>query len=1077
MKRIYALMLAAACAICLAGCVKDSLSADEAIPQGEEMIICGTMGDLVEDGAQAAADTPDTRTQVRNTKEVWWNYTDRIAVFMSSNTTANEFTSTLTSGMSKTSYFSGTIKKTGSKYYVGYPYSGAEYSTSSDALSLRVSSAQTALSGSFYPNTLPSYGSFTSSSKNFTMKPAAGGLKFHVSRDDIKKVTFKGNNSEKVAGTVTVAKLSKTPDISRSSSGGSTSITLKRSGSTDNLVANKDYFIVITPGSLSKGFTITLTTEGGESLIVTSTKSRTIKAGVFGTLTKALDEYAVPIAQAVDMGLPSGTKWASFNVGASKPEEYGDYFAWGETQPKENYNWSTYKWSNGDKYTKYCTNSSYWDSSDPMDNKTILDPEDDAASANWGVSWRMPTDAEWTELKENCTWTWTDNYNGTGIAGRVVTSNITGYETKSIFLPAAGYRDYTNLSYVGSRGYFWSSSLYTNYPFRAGGVYFYSDGVSSYYGLRCNGSSVRPVYGKLVPVTSVSLPEKTINVGVGTSASCQVTFTPTNATDKTLTIQIANTSVASATYDSGTGAITINGLATGTTNMTVYASSGVSATCEIKVSIEPQFVDLGLPSGTKWASFNVGASKPEEYGDYFAWGEIQPKSDYSWSTYKWCNGDYNKLTKYCTDSSYWDGYYLIDNKTVLDSEDDAASANWEGFWRIPTDADWTELRENCTWTRTDNYNATSIKGYIVTGSNGNSIFLPFGGNRDNTDFYNVTSGGYYWSSSLNMDYPSRAWGVNFGSDGVSRFRLNRYYGFSVRPVFGKQYPVTTVSLSEQTINVGVGKSASCQVTIKPSNATEKSLNVKMADTNVASATYDSTTGTITIYGLAPGTTTVRAYASSGANASCEIKVFKEAQAVDMGLPSGTKWANWNVGATNPEEYGDYFAWGETKPKYNYEWSTYKWCKGDESLLTKYCTKDDNWGGEGSKDNKTALDPEDDAASAIWGGSWRMPTDEDWKELYDNCTLTWETDNSGIAGHSGLVVTASNGNSIFLPAGGCRDQTYIQDDGYYGYYWSSTLYSDSPAFAWYFRFSDNYSILYTLDYFQRSRGRTVRAVQP
>ena len=194
MKKIYALMLAAACAIFLAGCTREILVSDEAIVPGEEMIICGTMGDLVEDGSQAPADTPDTRTQVRNTKEVWWIYTDRIAVFMSTSTTASEFTSTLTSGMSKTSYFSGTLKKTGSKYYVGYPSGGAEYSTSSDGtLSLRVPSSQTAVSGSFSSNTLPSYGSFTSSSTDFTMKPVAGGLKFHVSRDDIKSVKFEGN--------------------------------------------------------------------------------------------------------------------------------------------------------------------------------------------------------------------------------------------------------------------------------------------------------------------------------------------------------------------------------------------------------------------------------------------------------------------------------------------------------------------------------------------------------------------------------------------------------------------------------------------------------------------------------------------------------------------------------------------------------------------------------------------------------------------------------------------------------------------------------------------------------------------
>ena len=781
MKRIYALMLAAACAICLAGCVKEILGADEAIAPETEMIICGTMGDLVEDGATATADTPDTRTQVRNTKEVWWNSGDQIAVFMSTSPTANKFTSTLTSGMSKTSYFSGTISKTGSKYYVGYPYSGAEYSTSSDALSLRVSSAQTALSGSFYPNTLPSYGSFTSSSKNFTMKPAAGGLKFHVSRDDIKSVKFEGNNGEKVAGTVTVAKLGKTPEISRGSSG-SSSIMFKRSGSTNNLVANKDYFIVITPGTLSKGFTITLTTEGGESLVVTSTKSRTIKAGVFGTLTKALDEY-VPSRQAVDLGLPSGTKWASFNVGASKPEEYGDYFAWGETEAKSEYSFSTYKHCNGsyNTLTKYNGNSDYGS----VDNKSLLDAEDDAACANWGGNWRMPTETEWEELMEYCTWDWMDNYNNTGIAGRLVTAS----NGNSIFLPAAGHKYNTGTQYVSSYCDYWSSSLSKgNNPLNAYVGSSFSGGIYVADGGRDLGCSVRPVSGKLVPVTSVSLPEKSINVGVGKTASCQVTFTPSNATDKSITVKFANTSIASATYDSGTGAITINGLATGTTNMTVYASSGVSATCEVKVVIEPEAVDLGLPSGTKWATFNVGANKPEDCGDYFAWGETEPKYNYDWSTYKLCKGYNDVITDYCPSdkSSYWGGTLSPDNKTVLDADDDAASANWGGSWRMPTYDDWVELRENCTWEWTDNYNETGMPGIKVSsnmpGYESKSIFLPAAGARSNTDFRDVGSDGRYWSSSLYTDSPDYAWYAYFNSDHVGRTDGERYDGFPVRPV-------------------------------------------------------------------------------------------------------------------------------------------------------------------------------------------------------------------------------------------------------------------------------------------------------
>ena len=188
----------------------------------------------------------------------------------------------------------------------------------------------------------------------------------------------------------------------------------------------------------------------------------------------------------VDLGL--SVKWATCNVGATKPEEYGDYFAWGETQPKSNYDWSTYKWCNGsyDRQTKYCTDSYYG----TVDNKTQLELSDDAVRANWGGSWRMPTDVELIELSEQCTWTWTTQ---NGVYGYKVTSKKSGYTNKSIFLPAAGYRYDSSLNYAGSYGYYWSSSLNTGSPYNACGLYFSSDDVSRDYDIRFYGHSVRPV--------------------------------------------------------------------------------------------------------------------------------------------------------------------------------------------------------------------------------------------------------------------------------------------------------------------------------------------------------------------------------------------------------------------------------------------------------------------------------------------------------------------------------------------------------------------------------------------------------
>ncbi len=191
--------------------------------------------------------------------------------------------------------------------------------------------------------------------------------------------------------------------------------------------------------------------------------------------------------------------------------------------------------------------------------------------------------------------------------------------------------------------------------------------------------------------------------------------------------------------------------------------------------------------------------------------------------------------------------------------------------------------------------------------------------------------------------------------------------------------------------------------------------------------------------------------------------------VDLGLPSGTLWATCNVGANAPEEYGDYFAWGETAPNdyYDWEWSNYKWCNGSERTMTKYCTNS-NYGYNGFVDNKTELDPEDDAAYVNWGPSWRMPTTEQQQELIDNCTSVWTTQN----GVNGRLFTGSNGNTLFLPAAGSRWES-LNDAGSHGFHWSRTLYSSRPYNAYLLDFGSDYI---HRPYYLRAMGLPVRAVR-
>ena len=348
----------------------------------------------------------------------------------------------------------------------------------------------------------------------------------------------------------------------------------------------------------------------------------------------------------VDLGLPSGLKWATCNVGATAPEEYGNYYAWGEVNTKEDYTESTsltYGMELGD---------------------ISGNPQYDAATANWGGTWRMPTSEEFQELLDNCTWEWM-TYNGKN------GYKVTGSNGNYIFLPAAGCRDGTSLYHVGSLGYYWSST-----PYDTGRACYLDFGSGSHGTLwlsRYYGRSVRPVKSSQPAVSA---------------------------------------------YES---------------------------------------VDLGLPSGLKWATCNVGATAPEEYGNYYAWGEIGTKNKYSEST-SLTNG--MELGDISGNPAY-----------------DAAAANWGGTWRMPTKAEFDKLIANCTWTWTTR---NGVNGYLVTGPNGNSIFLPAAGLRSGTSLYSDGSQGLYLGSTP-YDTDSACY-LNFGSvyHGTGWYR--RHYGQSVRPV-------------------------------------------------------------------------------------------------------------------------------------------------------------------------------------------------------------------------------------------------------------------------------------------------------
>jgi hypothetical protein len=195
------------------------------------------------------------------------------------------------------------------------------------------------------------------------------------------------------------------------------------------------------------------------------------------------------------------------------------------------------------------------------------------------------------------------------------------------------------------------------------------------------------------------------------------------------------------------------------------------------------YVDLGLPSGTLWATCNIGANSPEDYGDYFAWGETEGyysgKVDFDWNSYKWCYDSGSKLTKYCD----FYGYGTVDNKIELELEDDAAYVNWGPKWSMPSYKQFRELINN-EYTNTEWTSLNRIYGIKITSKkNYNSIFLPAAGLSSNSSLDYIGTYGRYWSCNLQSGFPDSAYYLQFSLDGVNISTDGRCCGYSVRPVY------------------------------------------------------------------------------------------------------------------------------------------------------------------------------------------------------------------------------------------------------------------------------------------------------
>ena len=1031
----------------------------------------------------------ETRTQLQQDGSVFWNPGDCINVFYGSLSGKFASSNTEPSDYAEFTGLLGSFTLDGETEFVAaYPYS-EQTSLSDGTLRVSLPSEQVAVEGSFADDLFISVAK--SKDYNLYFYNVCGGVKFSVADEGIKKVVFRGNGGESLAGRLAVGFSDGKPQVS-DIDGGKTSVTLTAPDD-GTFKPGAFYYFVLAPQALQNGYTMAFYSDVLEGTVSIDSPV-TIRRSAWGVLRDLVPEppYTVIVPEAVDLGLPSGLKWASFNLGASTPEEYGDYFAWGDIEPYYNsldplvwklgkekgYAWSAYKWSMGSITTmiKYCEDAlnGY---NGFTDGKSVLDPEDDAAHVLLGEEWRMPTREEQDELRENCSWEWT-KLNGE------IGYRVTGPSGNSIFFPVAGHFIWESLEEAGTDGHYWASSLSSSHS--GDEMCFDSDGV--YWGgsVRSNGLPIRPVYSETKTTIITSTPT---NIG---PCSVEIPFTvSTTDTVKGFGVVYSTNNNNPVTTDYGDGSFISVGTSEISSSMIVaelkpntmyYARAFITLSEDISghsgteiygntiqfttkdISYNTEYVDLGL--SVKWATCNLGSSAPHDVGAYYAWGETVPT--YMRSSYKWSGPD--GFTKYNAE----------DGMVTLEAADDAAFVNLGDKWRMPTNDEITELRNNCTWAQETR---NGVLGCRLTGPNGNSIFIPV--SKGHTRYFRAE----VLSSSLNSYYEGYVY-VNALSYNCNENLLGFLYTFRddgtpVRPVYDDSSEMPEIEVTPTDIDFGAvpyGTSSTKYVTVKNIGTGVLTFSV----TNVSSpySVETNADGSPKDYSLSAGesmqlaftfTPNSATYMGGGrctivSNATespisvtysgqgAEPRQVAVPEAVDLGL--SVQWASFNLGAARPEEYGDYYAWGETEPYYSsleplmwkpgkeagYDWPSYNWCMGADDTMTKYCT-DSSYGYNGLVDGKTCLDPEDDAAYMHLGGYWRMPTEDEIEELYDILRCSWElTSLNGVKGYK--VTGHYGGNSIFLPCAGRWND--VELNGVESEYWTSTLYEERPRAAYYWQ---------------------------
>ena len=461
------------------------------------------------------ADKPVSKTVLDN-GDVLWTPGDAINLFFSDHS-QGQFTTNIDTP-SATAEFTGTLSvatgsgeggTTGKAFWAVYPYNESN-TCDGTGVTLSIPSEQTAFAGSFADKLNPSVA--TSPGLDLAFYNVCAPFYFSVTHSGVISATFSGNNHEVVAGRVRVTMNSNGYPVAEKVSGvRKITITAPDGG----FVPGTTYVVLLLPQTLSAGYTLRLRTEDAYADCVVSKSAEFIRSQGRSKMNADEGLAYTEVMEAVDLGL--SVMWAAMNIGASTPEQSGDYYAWGETATNpwgyNSYKWGTVKYQTLATITKYNTMSSYGD----VDNKTVLELEDDVAHVKLGGKWRIPTIEEWDELRYNTILTETSN---NGSIGRLVTSINNG---NSIFLPSTGGYMFNDMQQNAYNGYYWSSSLRTDGPaqaycFRCS----YNIGCNRDLLSRCNRVFVRPVKDFNLEITSGTFSGDSDSLSLTTSSGITI---------------------------------------------------------------------------------------------------------------------------------------------------------------------------------------------------------------------------------------------------------------------------------------------------------------------------------------------------------------------------------------------------------------------------------------------------------------------------------------------------------------------------------------------------------------------------